>query len=385
MNIESLLNKISLFKEFVIETGLKRDLIDYTNALGQPQNRNLVFMKGLAAQLKNYFFEIKNNSIDTELQVILKDTKPFTTIAVLDEIEEINEDPELLPEDYFQKFFNLLERINQLIILNEDEILTIETIFNKYTKSDESSLIGEQALLSLVFKDLQSTSNLKEFSKVLHRWNRTLLIYHTLLKSQSPEEISLVEIQNGSIDVIFTIDFDIAIELTELIKLGLKVYSAYLLYKSKTAREIIESYAGNVELIKSENDREILMLDNIKDSIKLKVLEQHNDKLLLDKNIEKAGAEKKADEISRIITDHIIKGNEVKLLNASKSNEEEDKITSSELRASTAIVRERFKELEPKDKLLLIEKYYIKTDEFEDQNTPAPQSLMTSRQQKKGS
>ena len=284
----------------------------------------------------------------------------------MDEIEEINEDPELLPEDYFQKFFNLLERINQLIISNEDEISTIEAIFNKYTKSDESSLIGEQALLSLVFKDLQSTSSLKEFSKVLNRWNRTLLIYHTLLKSQSPEEISLVEIQNGSIDVIFSIDFDIAIELTELIKLGLKVYSAYLLYKSKTAREIIESYAGNSKLIKSENDREKLMLDNIKDSIKLKVLEQHNDKLLLDKNIEKAGAEKKADEISRIITDHIIKGNEVKLLNASKSNEEDDKITSSELRASTTIVRERFKELEPKDKLLLIEKYYIKTDEFED-------------------
>jgi hypothetical protein len=364
--LESLLNKINLFKEFVIETGLKRDLIDYTNALGQPQNRNLVFMKSLAEKLKNYFFEIKNNSIDTELQIILKDTKPFTTIAVLDEIEEINEDPELLPEDYFQKFFNLLERINQLIISNEDEISTIEAIFNKYTKSDESSLIGEQALLSLVFKDLQSTSSLKEFSKVLNRWNRTLLIYHTLLKSQSPEEISLVEIQNGSIDVIFSIDFDIAIELTELIKLGLKVYSAYLLYKSKTAREIIESYAGNSKLIKSENDREKLMLDNIKDSIKLKVLEQHNDKLLLDKNIEKAGAEKKADEISRIITDHIIKGNEVKLLNASKSNEEDDKITSSELRASTTIVRERFKELEPKDKLLLIEKYYIKTDEFED-------------------
>ena len=79
MNIESLLNKINLFKEFVIETGLKRDLIDYTNALGQPQNRNLVFMKSLAEKLKNYFFEIKNNSIDTELQIILKDTKPFTT------------------------------------------------------------------------------------------------------------------------------------------------------------------------------------------------------------------------------------------------------------------------------------------------------------------
>lgn len=367
MNIESLLNKINLFKEFVIESGLKRDLIDYTNAIGQPQNRNLVFMKGLSETLKNYFFQIKNNSIDSELQIILKDTKPFTTIAVLDELEAINEDPEILPEDYFQKFYDLLERINQLIISNEDEIKTIETIFKKYIKSDENSVIGEQALVSLVFKDLQSTGNLKEFSKVLNRWNRTLLIYHTLLKSQSPEEISLVEIQNGSIDVIFNIDFDIAVDLTELVKLGLKVYGAYLLYKSKTAREIIESYAGNIKLIKSENDREILMLDNIKDSIKLKVLEQHKDKLLLDKNIEKSGAEKKADEISRIITDHIVKGNEVKLLNASKANEEDDKIISSELRESTAIVRERYKELDPKDKQLLIEKYYIKVDENEGQ------------------
>lgn len=366
MNIESLLNKINLFNELVIESGLKRDLQDYINAIAQSQNRNLVFMKDLSFKLKDFFIKIENYSLDPELKIILKDNVPFTSIEVLNEITELNEDPEILQDEYFQKFYNLLERINQLIVSNNEELESIEKIFNKYLINNENTLIAEQALVSLVFKDLQSTGNLKEFSKVLSRWNRTLLIYHTLLESESPDEISLVEIQNGSIDVILNVNFNIALDLTELIKLGLKVYGAYLLYKTKTAKEIIASYGGNLKLIKSEKEREILMLDNIKESIKIKILEQHKEKLLLDTNIDKTGAEKKADEISRIITDHIVKGNELKLLNSSKSNKEEDKIISSELRENTAIVRERYKELEIKDKQLLIEKYHIKEDEKEE-------------------
>jgi hypothetical protein len=365
MNIESLLNKINLFNELVIESGLKRDLEDYINAIAQSQNRNLVFMKDLSLKLKDFFINIENNSLNSELNIILKDNEPFTSIEVLNEITELNEDPEILPDEYFQKFYNLLERINQLIISNNQEIESIEKIFNKYLINNKNSLIVEQALVSLVFKDLQSTRNLKEFSKVLSRWNRTLLIYHTLLESESPDEINLVEVQNGSIDVILNVNFDIALDLTELIKLGLKVYGAYLLYKTKSAKEIIASYAGNLKLIKTEKEREILMLDNIKESIKIKVLEQHREKLLININIDKTGAEKKADEISKIITDHIVKGNEVKLLNSSRINEE-DKIISSELRERTAIVRERYKELEIKDRQLLIDKYHIKKDEMED-------------------
>ena len=116
------------------------------------------------------------------------------------------------------------------------------------------------------------------------------------------------------INKIFNMDFDIAIDLTELITFGLKAYGAYLLLKSKVAKEFLSTYIGNKKLLKLEEDREILMLDNIKESIKTKALEQHKRKLKEDNAIEKTGVEKKIDEISNVITDHIIKGNEIKLL-----------------------------------------------------------------------
>ena len=189
-----------------------------------------------------------------------------------------------------------------------------------------------------------------------------LLVYHTLLTSESPDEISLVEIQNGSIDVIFNIDFDIALDLTELIKIGLKVYGAYLLYKSKTAKEIILSYMGNAKLIKQEKEREKLMLENIKESIYQKALEQHKERIKIDKNIEKTSIEVKLEEVSSVITDHIIKGNELRLLTAPEDLEEDEVDLGIELREETAIVRERFKKLEPSEKQFLLEKYAIKEE-----------------------
>ncbi|MGG8498068.1 hypothetical protein ACQY1Q_16810 [Tenacibaculum sp. TC6] len=221
-------------------------------------------------------------------------------------------------------------------------------------------------MVSLVFKDLKTTGSLLEFSRVLNRWNRTLLIYHTLLKPEPPKEIALEEIQNGSIDVIFNIDFDIAIDLTELIKTGLKVYGAYLLYKSEKAREIIDSYMGNKKLIKMEQERETLMLDNIKDSIKEKTIEQHKEKLNQGLKIDNVDIDKKADEISSVLTDHI-KGNELKLLTPpipkNEKDEENEKDISTELRKETSIVRERFKKLNTKEKQLLLDKYTIKDEE----------------------
>lgn len=167
--------------------------------------------------------------------------------------------------------------------------------------------------------------------------------------------------------MIFNIDFDVAVDLTELIKTGLKVYGAYLLYKSKTAKEIIASYVGNKKLIASEKEREKLMLDNIKDSIKLKALEQHKENLKTDSPPTKTGATKKADEVAKVITDHIIKGNEVKLLTPPEPEEEDKTDMSTELRTETATVRERWKKLDEKEKQLLLDRYTIKDEKEEEE------------------
>jgi hypothetical protein len=368
MNIESLLNKIKIFRELVIDSGFKRDITDYRQSIGQAQNQNLVFMKNLSGNIKSNLINFENNSLNSELQNVLRDSESFTTLNTLEELEELDSDKEIDGPKYLQKFVVILDKLKNSIVANESELNKVKSTFDKYTSDQEQyESDGEQAVMSLIFKDLESTGSIKEFSRVLLRWNRTLLIYHTLLKQDSPKDISLVEIQNGSIDVIFNIDFDIAIDLTELIKRGLTVYGAYLTYKSKTAKEIIASYMGNKKLIATETEREKLMLDNIKESIKSLALKQHKENLKTDFPPLKTGATKKADEVAKVITDHIVKGNEVKLLTPPEPEEGEPDI-SSDLRTETATVRERWKKLDEKEKQLLLDKYTIKKEEEKEED-----------------
>lgn len=363
MNIESLISKIELFEDLVIRSGFKRDITDFIQSIQQPQNQNLVFMKDLSFKVKNKLIEFESYGLESELTLVLRENEPFTKLNILNQLEELNSDTEIDGNTYFSKFNDILNQLNQHINKNKKELDSVLIVFQKYTSNDEYQSENEQALVSLIFKDLKSTGSLKEFAKVLNRWNRMLLVYHTLLTSESPDEIELVEIQNGSIDVIFNIDFDIALDLTELIKTGLKVYGAYLIYKSKTAKDIIESYMGNQKLLKNEKEREKLMLDNIKESIAQRALEQHKEKLKTDKKIEVTSIDVKIEEVSSVITEHIIKGNELKLLTPPEINEEEVNDVSVELREETAKVRETFKKLTSTEKQLLLEKYSIKDEE----------------------
>lgn len=368
MNIESLISKINLFETLIIKSGFKRDINDYLQSIQQGQNQNLVFMKDLSQKVKNKLIECENFGLESELNAVLRDSKSFTALDTINKLEKLDNNTEIDGNSYYAEFSQIVTQLLQNLDKNKTELDSVLKIFKKYVSIEkEYEFENEQAVVSLIFKDLKSTGSLKEFSKVLNRWNRMLLVYHTLLTSESPDEISLIEIQNGSIDVIFNIDFDIAVDLTELLKTGLKVYGAYLLYKSKTAKEIILSYMGNVKLIKQEKEREKLMLENIKDSIYQTALEQHKRRLKVDKNIDKTAIEVKLEEVSSVITDHIIKGNELKLLTAPKDEEEEDDVKDlgSELREETAIVRERFKKLEPAEKQFLIEKYTIKEENID--------------------
>uniref|UniRef100_UPI00404B9FFA hypothetical protein n=1 Tax=Flavobacterium sp. TaxID=239 RepID=UPI00404B9FFA len=363
MNIESLISKIELFEDLIIKSGFKRDANDYLQSIQQGQNQNLVFMKDLSQKVKNKLLECENYGLESELEKVLRDNKPFTELGTLAKLEELDNNTEIDGNSYFSKFSQILSLLIQKLDSNKTELNNVLKIFQKYVSLEkEYEFENEQAIVSLIFKDLKSTGSLKEFAKILNRWNRMLLVYHTLLTSESPDEISLVEIQNGSIDVIFNIDFDIAIDLTELIRTGLKVYGAYLLYKSKTAKEIILSYMGNVKLIKQEKEREKLMLENIKESIYNKALEQHKERIKTDKNIEKASINVKLEEVSSVITEHIVKGNELKLLTAPEINEEDEENLGNQLREETAIVRERFKKLEPAEKQFLLEKFTIKDE-----------------------
>ena len=370
MNIESILEKANLFNELVINSGFKRDMIEYYNAIQQAQNKNVMYMKDLSLKLMHNIDIFKSNALDKELDIILKSSQSFIVDNITQTISRINQDASIDANNYFQKFNQLLTKTNQDIAKNEQEIQEIITIFSRYSAEViPYGEVGEKAVVSLVFKDLKSTKTLKEFSDILSIWSKILHKYHTILTSDSPEEIKLETIQSGSIDVIFNINVDLALSLTDVFKYGMDLFLGYLLYKEKIKDEIIPTYRGNQALIKSEEERESLMLDNIYIGIKDKIMEQHTNHLESDSNIDLVSLDKKIDNISSIITEHIIRGNEYKILSKieDKTDDNDEVIESYEeakieLREATAKSQNNLKKLSTEDTQILLDKYEMKED-----------------------
>lgn len=365
MNIQSLLERIELFEKLVIESGFKRDVEGFINSISPQQNRqNLQLFQDISDKLKAYLVEIYESDLPEHLASLLHNEKikPFTDDNHLEKLNEIIDDKELPTDQFFSKLNNLLSNLKSQIEKNNTELSRLKSIFENFANFNQYEINNnENAIISLIFKDLKSTKSLKEFSKVLRRWNTTLVIYHQLVSSESPKEIELLEVQNGSIDVIVNIDVDIAVDLVELIELGFKVFGGYLLYKSKK-KEIVATYYGNEKLLKQEEKIEKEMLDNIQVAIKNKIKEQHSEALEKDAKVDKTGIDAKLKDVSRTLTEHIVKGNDIKLL-AVPEDYEELKNVSEEMKSASISNRKALKKLSEVDKTKLIEKYEVKDED----------------------
>ncbi|HIB47956.1 MAG TPA: hypothetical protein EYN07_05715 [Flavobacteriaceae bacterium] len=377
MNIQSLLEKIRLFENLVVESGFKRDVDGFIESISPQQNRqNLQLFQDIAGKIQAYLIEIYQSDLPEALQSLLPTDKirPFTETDHIEKLNEILDDKELPTEQFFNKLNNLLSNLKSQIEKNRAELNRLKTVFQNYADYDQIDIdSNEYAVISIIFKDLKTTQSLKEFSKVLRKWNTTLVIYHQLLTSGSPKEIELVEVQNGSIDVILNIDVDIAVDLVELIELGFKVFGGYLLYKSK-AKEIIATYFGNKKLLKQEEDREKEMLDNIQVAIKSKIKEQHEKALVEDKKVDKTSIDVKVNDVASTLTEHIVKGNDIKLL-AVPEDYEDMKAVGEEMKTASISNRRELKKLTDVDRTKLIEKYEVKEEDEQQevkQKTPTP-------------
>ena len=350
MNIQSLLEKIRLFEKLVLESGFKRDVTGLRESIAPQQNRqNLQLFQDIANKIKAYLTNIYESDLPESLEALLPTdlVRPFTETDHLQKLNEIIEDAELPTDQYFNKLNGLLNNLQKQIEENDTEIERLKEIFQDYAEYEQVDIDSDKyAVIALIFKDLKTTKSLKEFSKVLHKWNRTLLVYHQLLTSDAPEDIEIVEVQNGSIDVIVNIDLDIAVDLVDLIELGFKVFGGYLLYKSKV-KDIVATFFGNKKLLEQEKEREAEMLDNIYKAIEAKILEQHEQAKSKDVNVDQTAIEVKVKEVTDTLSEHIVKGNDIKLLAAPEENvelkekAEEARKTSIENRRQLRIYRKK--------------------------------------------
>jgi hypothetical protein len=196
MNIQSLLEKIQLFEKLVIISGFKRDVIGFKESIAPPQNRqNLQLFQDIAGKIETYLNMIYESDLPESLESLLptKSIRPFTETDHLGKLNEILTDKELATAQYFSKLNTLLNTLQTQIEANHTELNRLKEIFQNYANLEQQEINAEQhAVISLIFKDLKTTTSLKEFSRVLNRWNRTLLIYHQLLTSEAPKDIEIV-------------------------------------------------------------------------------------------------------------------------------------------------------------------------------------------------
>ncbi|MCC2508068.1 hypothetical protein LJX78_00355 [Methanimicrococcus blatticola] len=317
----------------------------------------MTFMKDLSMKIRKTLEEIEDNEIDDDLALLLKETKPFTDLKTKMKLEELDKNTEIEAEAYYQNFQHLLKDLLNKIEKNEQEIAGINGVFSKYVENEEIESEEGQALVSLIFKDNQTTKRLEKFADSLYHWNRALLTYNSLLRSECPEDISLVEIQNGSVDVIFETEPEIAADLAESVKVGLTAFGAYLARKSMT-KDIIESYLGNEKLIRLEKQIDELMLDNVKESVAGKIEEQYTT-AIRNGGGTSVFVDEKINEISMVLTEHIIRGNELKLLTPLGTDSESGITISEDLRRKSVLVQKRLRQLDAKDRKSL-EEYTIK-------------------------
>jgi len=360
MNIETLVDHIQLFETEVVESGFKRDLQDYVKSLPSIQS-NVIALREVASKVQNSLTKIYSGDLPDALNVLLpkEQSEPFTAFDHLNFINELINNTELPLDQLFTKLNQYLNQIVKQINKNIEEINNLNNIFILYIKDNEDIQSKEKAILSIIFKDKKTTTLLKDFSKTVQMWNRTLPLYHQLLSSKSPDDIKIVEVQNGSIDLLINLNIDITLNLVDLFQVGFELYLGYLLYK-KRVEEIVKTYFGNKKLIDQESERESEMLNNIEKALVDRIKKQHNNALKKDKKID-TNVDKKIEQVTSLITSHIVKGNDLKLL-ALPDEESIEKAKSlseikSHLHTLSKNVRIALKELPADEYKKLLEKY----------------------------
>ncbi len=364
MNIETLKQYADAFNREVVKSGFKRDLEDYIASLPASQS-NILGLREIAGKLLSSLERIYAGDLPNALAALLPtpQVRPFTEFPHDQELRELIGNSEIPQQEFFNRLNSKLVQLKKQIDQNTAEITKIEQFITPYVSVDISKISDEDlAIIAIIFNDRETITNLGSFAKTVALWNRTLPIYHQLLKSESPKGIAIVEVQNGSIDLIVNLDVDVAINLAELFKVGFEVFAAYLSYK-KMIKPIIDSYHGNRKLIAQEEGREELMLDNIGEAVKGTIHEQHKAAKKADNKVDGTAIQKKVEQVTNLVTAHIVQGNDVKLLalpaqgEAAEDPNAATRDLGEELQKESMAARRALREIPPEAHQKLLETY----------------------------
>lgn len=358
MTIQSLQENIHEFKEIIVTSGFLRDITSYLTAIAQPQNQvNLLLLKETNEKTIAVLEHIY--SMYSEHFKILFPTlevKSFTETDYVSQLVLLQKNTEIPVAQFFTQLHSILTLLKNSITANITELNKLEEQLAPFLKNKEQKLKEEnRAILSIDFKNKDTIGSLKKFSETLNNWNRSLFIYHQLLSSRPPKDISLIDVENGSIDIIINIDLEIAKNLLELFSAGLTAFTTYLLWKVQRDT-MAKSYNGNEKLLELDKQYETELIKNVTEAVRNELINQHEGKIKIDANIDKSGLDVKYLEVSSLIQEHIVKGNDIRLLNQNVENKDLEHVEKETKKLSIKAQKE-LKKLPKAELIKMIEEF----------------------------
>ena len=313
MNIETLNDYVALFKGEILDSGFRRDVIDLQQSLPTNQG-NIVALRQIAEQIQSVLARIYSGDLPRALKELFASGEPvpFTDYPYYSELKTLSEDSQITQDEFFSTLTQIISGLASGLNKNVTGVEKISAFIAPYVQADRRGLgATDKAVVSVIFKDLPTTTLLSELTKTIKAWDRALPLYHQLVTRSSPEDISLLAVQNGSIDVVLNLDVKVALGLADLFRIGFVAYLAYLAHK-KQLLPIAAGYFGNRKLKELDEQKEKVLLDNIGDAVADAARKQHE--AATGPNASPDNPDKVIEVVRNLVTAHIIRGNDVKIL-----------------------------------------------------------------------
>jgi hypothetical protein len=351
MTVRKIIELIDFIKDKIGKDNFSSKLQDYLVTI-QNNNNNLVLLKELTDKLIADFEKLEHEEISELLQkVLVNKEKPFTVDTFLKQLLSLKEQNYPDPGSHYNTLNSIITQLQERVNSNITELDKISTTVRPFLSKDYSDLQSDKnAIFAIIFNNEQSYNSLKLLSFELKNWDRGLFIYQQIISEETPKPFEIIEVDQGSIEVVLNLIYEVGEKLLDLFKTGFEVYGAYLAYKTIVQETLSKTFRGNEKLIKGEEERELLLLENVRVAVREELKKQA-------KKVKKQEAlEKKIEEVTKLVTEHIIKGNSVKLLSAPDEKEE---IFKKEKEKEVFFVKSKvdYKKLDDETKQLLINEF----------------------------
>lgn len=332
-------------------------LKDYQTTI-QSNSNNIILLKEILDKVINDIDILIENSVPETISKLFVDKiTPFEFEKFRKQLLDIRDKSTTNHSQLYNAFINVLNLMIEKMNSNMDELDRISKVIQPFKSKDFTNIQeNDNAILALIFNNENSFNNLKSFSFELKNWDKGLFLYQQIISDETPKAFEIIEVDNGSVEVVLNLAFDVAEKLIDLFKTGIETYGAYLAYKTLIHERLLNTFKGNKKLIQLEEEREKLLLQNIREAIQEQIKKQ------VKKGKKQEALEKKIDEVTKLVTEHIVKGNSVKLLSA-PTDEEEIQETEKEKEDLYVKSKSDYKKLDAETKELILAEF----------TTPPPQ------------